>query len=101
MVFSPVAGAYVADLSPAHLRGRYSGAWGFTWGIGLVLAPSLGALLYSVAHPLVWLVCLGCGVVAAALVLASPKPSNGLTGDVSLPGEPVQAAGQVPVRLAE
>jgi MFS family permease len=101
MVFSPVAGAYVADLSPAHLRGRYSGAWGFTWGIGLVLAPSLGALLYSVAHPLVWLVCLGCGVAAAALVLASPKPSNGLTGDVSLPGEPVQAAGQVPVRLAE
>jgi MFS family permease len=101
MVFSPVAGAYVADLSPAHLRGRYSGAWGFTWGIGLVLAPSLGALLYSVAHPLVWLVCLGCGVVAAALVLASPKPSNGLTGDVSLPGEPVQAAGQVPVRFAE
>jgi dipeptide/tripeptide permease len=71
MVFSPVAGAYVADLSPAHLRGRYSGAWGFTWGIGLVLAPSLGALIYSVQHTLVWLVCLGCGVAAATLVLAS------------------------------
>jgi len=76
MVFSPVAGAYVADLSPAHIRGRYSGAWGFSWGIGLVLAPSLGALLYSVGHTLVWLVCLGCGIVAAALVLASPKPSS-------------------------
>lgn len=71
MIFSPVAGAHVADLSPPHLRGRYSGAWGFTWGVGLLLAPSLGALLYSMAHPIVWLVCLGCGLAAAALVFAS------------------------------
>jgi MFS family permease len=71
MVFSPVAGAYVADLSPVRLRGRYSGAWGFTWGIGLVLAPSLGALIYSTRHTLLWLVCLGCGLVAATLVVAS------------------------------
>jgi MFS family permease len=71
MILSPVAGAYVADLSPAHLRGRYSGAWAFTWGIGLVLAPSLGALLFSIAHALVWLVCLGCGLAAAAFVVAS------------------------------
>jgi MFS family permease len=71
MVFSPVAGAYVADLSPEHLRGRYSGAWGLAWGVALVLAPSLGALIYSSSHAALWLVCLGCGVAAAALVLAS------------------------------
>jgi MFS family permease len=73
MVFSPVASAYVADLSPVRLRGRYSGAWGFTWGIGLVLAPSLGALIYSTRHTLLWLVCLGCGLVAATLVVASER----------------------------
>lgn len=73
MVFSPVASAYVADLSPEHLRGRYSGAWGFTLGIGLVLAPSLGALIYSTRHTLLWLVCLGCGLVAATLVVASER----------------------------
>lgn len=73
MVFSPVAGAYIADLSPVHLRGRYSGAWGFTWGIGLVLAPSLGALVYATRHTLLWLVCLGCGLGAAGLVLASER----------------------------
>jgi MFS family permease len=49
MVFSPVAGAYVADQSPEHLRGRYSGAWGLAWGVALVLAPSLGARIIFVA----------------------------------------------------
>jgi MFS family permease len=81
MVFSPVASAYVADLSPVRLRGRYSGAWGFTWGIGLVLAPSLGALIYSTRHTLLWLVCLGCGLVAATLVVASERLESNKQGD--------------------
>lgn len=73
MVFSPVAGAYVADLSPEHLRGRYSGAWGLSFGVALVLGPSLGALVYSASHAALWLVCLGCGLAAAALVLLSDR----------------------------
>ena len=73
MIFSPVAGAYVADLSPEHLRGRYNGAWGLAWGVALVLGPSLGALVYSASHAALWLVCLGCGLGAAALVLRSER----------------------------
>jgi MFS family permease len=73
MVFSPVAGAYVADLSPEHLRGRYSGAWGLSFGVALVLGPSLGALVYLASHAALWLACLGCGLAAAALVLLSER----------------------------
>jgi hypothetical protein len=43
----------------------------------LVLAPSLGALIYSTRHTLLSLVCLGGGIVAAALVLASECGGGG------------------------
>ncbi len=74
MVFSPVASAYVADLAPAALRGRYSGAWGLTWGVALVAGPPLGTLLYSWRHAAVWVACLALGCVAAALILAEREP---------------------------
>jgi len=35
----------VADLAPAALRGRYMAVMGFSWWIGLALAPALGAPL--------------------------------------------------------
>lgn len=37
----------VADLAPAALRGRYMASIGFSWWIGLALAPSLGAPLLN------------------------------------------------------
>jgi MFS family permease len=37
----------VADLAPAALRGRYLASIGFSWWIGLALAPSLGAQLLN------------------------------------------------------
>src|SRR5690242_13719892 len=45
MLTIPVSVAYVADLAPAHLRGRYMGAFGLTWALGLTLGPSLGMAL--------------------------------------------------------
>ncbi|UCC75008.1 MAG: MFS transporter [Gemmatimonadota bacterium] len=71
--FMPVAGAYVADVAPAHLRGRYQGAWGFSFGVALVLGPALGAAVYSVSPPALWTGCLAMGMLAAALVLGGPK----------------------------
>ena len=68
MVNAPVASAYVADLAPVHLRGRYAGAWGLTSGIGLVLAPAVGTALWSRTHTGLWLACLGAGALAAVLV---------------------------------
>ena len=73
IVSSPVSAAYVADLAPAHLRGRYMGALSFTWAIGLILGPWLGSRLYAANPALLWLSCLVLGVAAAGLVRASGR----------------------------
>jgi MFS family permease len=69
MVHSPVSAAYVANMAPAHLRGRYQGIWGLAWGCGLVLAPLLGSLLFSWSAMGFWLLCGALGLLAALLVL--------------------------------
>lgn len=62
----PVANSIVADLAPPHVRGRYQGAYGLSWGVAGFLAPLSGAALYerrgSVA---LWVACLVAGLVVA------------------------------------
>jgi MFS family permease len=72
IVSSPVEGAYVADLAPERLRGRYMGAWSFAWGIGLVTGPLLGTALYAWRPDALWLTCLALGALGAGLALATP-----------------------------
>jgi len=66
---APVAQAYVAELAPVHLRGRYQGAFGLTWALGLVFAPAVGTAVYALNPTGLWLACGALGVVAALLVL--------------------------------
>lgn len=73
VVGSPVGSAYVASLAPEHLRGRYLGTWGMTFGVALVLGPSVGASLYQASPTALWFACAGLGVVSAALVMALPR----------------------------
>ena len=70
IIASPVAGAYVADAAPAHMRGRYQGAWGVSFGLALVLGPGLGTVVFSLSPLGLWVGCLVLGAVSAALVLA-------------------------------
>ena len=70
MVFSPVGAAYIADIAPVDLRGRYQAAWAFTFSLGLMLAPIGGTLLYSLRPSLLWVTCL-CLCLAAAALMAS------------------------------
>ncbi|HEU4565487.1 MAG TPA: MFS transporter, partial [Gemmatimonadaceae bacterium] len=72
MVFSPVAGAYVADIAPTTMRGRYQAAFGLCHSVGLVIAPAAGTALYERSPALLWGACGALGVVAAALILTSP-----------------------------
>jgi MFS family permease len=74
IVYAPVASAYVADLAPEHLRGRYQGAWGLMWGFAFVLAPILGALIYEWNPDGLWLTCGLLGLLAALLLLLQPSP---------------------------
>lgn len=72
IVSAPVGAAYVSDVAPDHMRGRYMGAWTMTWGLGYVLGPSLGGQLFAMGSHALWGACLGLGAVAATMVMLAP-----------------------------
>lgn len=41
----PVANTVVADLAPPDVRGRYQGAYGMSWGLAAIIAPTVGAFV--------------------------------------------------------
>lgn len=64
-----VSGAFqalIAALAPSHMRGRYAGALGLSWGAAGLLAPLLGTSSYAVSPVLTAGGCLVAGLVAAA-----------------------------------
>ena len=72
MISAPIAYAYLADIAPEHLRGRYQGLYELSWGIGGVAGPALGAVVFSATPTGLWLLCGGLGLAAALFVLATP-----------------------------
>ncbi|HEU6445387.1 MAG TPA: MFS transporter [Gaiellaceae bacterium] len=76
----------VADLAPPALRGRYMATIGFSWWLGLGLAPTAGAQLLSVSPPATMLVSAG---VALAAGLSAVALERGLPADVRLTPRPV------------
>ena len=73
---APVSSAIVADLAPAHLRGRYQGVYSMAWSVGSLVGPVGGAFIMEHAgERALWLGCLGLGVVAAVgnLVIAPAR----------------------------
>ncbi|WP_194925264.1 MFS transporter [Catenulispora pinisilvae] len=62
-----IPGALIADLAPAHARGRYQGAFSWTWGVARFLALTAGTTVYTLIGPaFLWWSALGAG--AAAIV---------------------------------
>ena len=58
-------GALVASIAPVHLRGRYMGVFGMSFGLSAFLAPSLGTqTLQHLGEPTLWAGCLVCSAVA-------------------------------------
>jgi MFS family permease len=70
IVTAGIAGAIVAGLAPAHLRGRYAGLFGFAWSVAMVVAPLLGGALLSVGPWALWGTMGGVGLASAAGMLA-------------------------------
>ena len=100
MVYAPVGSAYIADIAPIELRGRYQAAYGFTNSFGLMLAPIGGTLLYSVSPPALWLTCLVLCLAAAGLltrawlherVAGADRPSGTVRAS-ALADDPAQSA---------
>lgn len=77
-------GALVASLAPIHLRGRYMGAFGLSFGLAAFLAPAVGTqVLVHVGETALWgggfaaclLSGLGMLAVSAAAERRAPAPS--------------------------
>jgi MFS family permease len=84
IVYAPMAATYVADIAPAHLRGRYQGAWGLTWGLAFMLGPGIGAALFAWNGDAFWLFCGLLGVLSAVLLLpAAVEPAVAKADDPS------------------
>ncbi len=83
----PVAAALVADLAPAHLRGRYQGAYAMTWGTALMLSPLLaGATMERSGTRAVWAGCLAVGTAVAVGHLAAAGPRRRRLAAIALAG---------------
>ena len=72
MVCMPISAAYMADLAPAEMRGRYMGVYGFSWAIAIVCGPVIGMTLFSLKPALLWILCGALGVLAAAVISLRP-----------------------------
>jgi MFS family permease len=104
MIGAPVSYAYVADLAPPDLQGRYQGVFGLAWGSGAVSGPAIAGALLPEAAAVFWPLLGVLGLVSAGMVLGArppkdrPSPVSGfepLAADMpaaeGLPGEPYPA----------
>ena len=73
MITMPMASAYLAELAPAHMRGRYMGMSGLTWSMGFIIGPIVGMRLFAFHPTTLWLACGGLGALAAIIILAPIK----------------------------
>lgn len=72
MINSPSSATTLAELAPAHLRGRYQGVFSLSWSVASFTAPTAGAWVQQhLGDPALWLGCLGLMLAAAAIHLLS------------------------------
>jgi MFS family permease len=76
MVAIPLTSAFVANLAPAHLRGRYLGVFGLNWGLALIIAPGLGLPLLALNPAVLWFGCGAAAVLGALIISLEVKPNQ-------------------------
>lgn len=68
MLLMPTAAAYLANLAPPEMRGRYMGMAGLTWATALIIGPASGMRLYAAAPTAYWIAAAAIGVFAALAI---------------------------------
>ncbi|HXF10086.1 MAG TPA: MFS transporter [Desulfuromonadaceae bacterium] len=68
MITMPTAAAYLANLAPAHMRGRYMGVSGLTWALALIIGPAFGMKLYMFNATAYWVTGCALGLFAAIVI---------------------------------
>jgi len=74
MIALPVAHSHIASIAPADMRGRFMGVLGMSWSAATMLGPAAGVALFVHAPALVWLGCLGLGMLAAIIIAGTRLP---------------------------
>lgn len=73
MFTMPTVMAYLANLAPPDMRGRYMGVSGLTWAMALILGPGLGMKLFTANPTAYWIVSAALGLFAAMVMAAERK----------------------------
>jgi len=76
MIAMPVSSAYIADLAPAGIRGRYMGAFGLTWAFALVWGPAVSMRVFAHSPSALWLSGGVLGLAAAFIILPRSEPQR-------------------------
>lgn len=98
-----VGPSLVADLSPAALRGRYQGMFGFAFGAASLLAPLLGGAVYDrLGGTTLWLTCgvLGLATAGGHLLAAPARDAQVRAMRAAGASVPHHATDAVPVPVA-
>ncbi len=89
LIFAPSSTAFVADVAPETMRGRYMGVYGMSFGLSFGLAPAVGGMINDSFSPiLVWYSMAGVALLTAVLFLLIGKQ----LGTEKPPAEPVACA---------
>ncbi len=76
LLLAPTSTAFVANLAPAEMRGRYMGLYSLTWSVGHGIAPVIGGWLNdNIAPAAIWYAGLAMGLAAAAGFMLLGRPT--------------------------
>jgi MFS family permease len=73
MITMPTGAAYLAELAPPDMRGRYMGVAGLTWAMALIIGPISGLKLFAAAPTAYWIISATVGIFAAIVISNSPE----------------------------
>jgi MFS family permease len=91
VIGAAVGPTVVAALSPAHMRGRYQGVFGFSFAAAALVAPLLGGFVYdALGSNALWL---GCGAVGLVTALGHLLIAPARRARLAELAEPAAAAG--------
>lgn len=92
LIFAPASTAFVANVAPQDMRGRYMGVYGMTWGLSFGLGPVVGGMINDRLSPvLIWPVMAAVGLLSAAAFLPIGRMPTHKKGIGATPAAPVPA----------
>jgi hypothetical protein len=69
-LYDAVQGPLTAELAPPGLTGRYMAVNGFSWQLGFIIGPAVGAAVLGAAPHVLWALAAGACAAAGAYALA-------------------------------